>query len=147
MKHKNKALKMRDLFHYKCVIGEDGKEYVTYETSNIKNYEINLFDDCGNFRNGIDRTAFEAVENHVHLSDKVTKHNFDDLCQYGKLLGELMIAKLKYDFPDKHFFVFVTIDLGESMIIRFHQKWENESPYYSENTEYSNECKIITFFA
>ena len=128
-----------DIFHFKSVKGLDNAIYIVYQSSNCLDNEINLYDESGNFRAGFDRTAFEALENHVHLTDKINNRNFKSLCQQGKLLGELMIAKLKYDFPDKHFYVYVTIRKGETMIIRFHQDWEGESPYYNdsewENTE------------
>lgn len=49
---------------------------------------------------------------------------------------------LSFSFPDKHFVVFVTIT--DSMIIRFHQKWENE-PYYYSNENFGNNEYMISF--
>lgn len=120
--------------------------YVVYKNANISDNEIKIFDENGEFCNGIDRTTFEAVENHIHITSRVTKRNFDCLCNQGNLLGELMLAKLKYDFPDKCFYVFVTIEIGESMIVRFHQKWDNELPYIDKNADYGNKCRVLTFF-
>ncbi len=32
------------------------------------------------------------------------------------------------------------------MIVRFHQKWDNELPYIDKNADYGNKCRVLTFF-
>lgn len=77
-----------------------------------------------------DRTAFEAVENHVHILDDITPGEFKKLLPVAESLGNMLLCCLKKRFPDRKFFVFVSIHVGDSFIIRFHQKWENEAQYY-----------------
>ncbi len=146
MLSKKSFLRARKIFSYKQVIGKDKKAYIVYSSANIKDGEINLLDKNGNFRNGFDRTAFESLENHVHITDKVFMSNFNNLCNQGELIGQLMLAKLKLDFPDKHFYVFVTIQIRESMIVRFHQRWENEDPWINVDDPYWQTQKGLKVF-
>ena len=44
-----------------------------------------------------------------------------------------MLNALVYSYPTKSFYVYVTIELHDSFIIRFHQKWDGEEPYYDPN--------------
>ena len=75
--------------------------------------------------------TFEALDSHFHLIDNIRRYDKQLLIDFGKKIGKLLIDRLSFSFPDKHFVVFVTIT--DSMIIRFHQKWENEPYYYKEN--------------
>ena len=102
---------------------------MVFKTSNIKDDEIDILNKTHNLQMGLDRTSFESLENHIHITEKVKKRDFDMLCKHGEVLGELMLLKLKNDFPDRQFFVYVTVQVGDSMIIRFHQKWEDEAPW------------------
>lgn len=47
-----------------------------------------------------------------------------DLCR-------IVLFKLKSQYPEKNFVVYVSIKLNDSMILRFHQKWDGEEPYYN----------------
>lgn len=76
-----------------------------------------------------DRTAFEASENHIHLLDHVTRKEFQALLPLAPQLGALLLASLKQTFPEKHFMVFVSVHLHDSLIIRSHQKWPGEPPF------------------
>ena len=62
--------------------------------------------------------------------DKITKKEFKSLIPISKQLGNTLLNCLKCKYPDKQFVVFVSIHLRDSMIVRFHQKWEGEEPYY-----------------
>lgn len=124
-----------DIFDFKTVTDKDGNEYVIYANSSIENADFDIED----------KTQFEAVENHVHLVDNVKKSDFNDLIEIGKVLGETQSNALKSNFPDKEFCVFVTVDIGESMIIRFHQVWENEPVYYNPDDFNSDKTKVLMF--
>ena len=76
-----------------------------------------------------DRTAFEASENHVHLLDHITRREFHTLLPLAPQLGELLLVSLKHAFPEKHFIVYVSVHLNDSLIVRFHQKWPGELPF------------------
>ena len=65
-----------------------------------------------------DRTGYEAVLNHVHLFS-------------GPLPPEELaeVRALEQTFPGKRFAVFLTLN-PEDGILRFHQLWPGEVPYY-----------------
>jgi hypothetical protein len=110
--------KFAGLFSFKTIIDEQKNEYVVF-----LNNPLQFVKDIS------DRTAFEALENHVHLVDKVKRNEFNDLIAVGETLGKALLATLKQNYPQKHFYVFVSIDLKDSFIIRFHQQWKGEEPY------------------
>lgn len=109
-----------DLFEYKIISDSNGVEYVVYKSSSIESKDLADVED---------RTAFEALENHVHLIDNIKKSDYGSIVELGKVLGEVMLNNLKCNFPNKSFVVFVT--LTDSFIIRFHQKWDNEPEYFT----------------
>lgn len=124
-----------EMFDFKTVTDENGNEYVIYANSVLSEIGSELKD----------KTQFEAVENHIHLIDNVKKYDFDELIEIGKVLGETQLSVLKSKYPDKEFCVFVTVDIGESMIIRFHQVWENEPVYYNSDDFNSEKTRVLMF--
>ena len=81
-----------DLFVFKTISDEKGNEYVllsTNEYNSIENIE--------------DKTAFEAIENHVHLLDRIKKEEFESLIPIAKNLGQALTSNLKIQFPTKKF--------------------------------------------
>ncbi len=125
-----------NLFEFKTVTDKNGNEYVIYAESKISEKDIDDVED---------KTQFEGVENHIHLIDNVKKNEFNDLVEIGRVLGETQLNALKSKYHDKEFCVFVTVDIGESMIIRFHQVWENEPVYYNLNDFNSDKTKVLMF--
>ncbi len=126
---------LSNIFSFKTVSDKDGNEYVLFTYSNINKIDFEIDD----------KIQFEAVENHVHLSDNIKKKDFDKAVEIGKILGETLLNALKEKYPDKEFCVFVTVDVGNSMIIRFHQVWENEPVYYNPDDFNSDKTKILMF--
>ena len=124
------------LFAFKTILDEKGNEYVVYLDSAVENLT------------GIeDKTVFEALENHVHLLDNIKPKEFEPLISIGSDLGKALLASLKFKYPDKRFFVYVTIN-SDSFIIRFHQRWEGESPYINPDDFMNHKTeKIIRFQA
>lgn len=49
---------------------------------------------------------------------------------FCKINYENLIENLKTSFPNKHFYVYLDCDFNDHIIVRFHQLWENEEPYY-----------------
>lgn len=123
------------VFNFKTVTDKNGNEYVICADSNITEIDFEIDD----------KTQFEAFENHIHLIDNIKKSDFDELIKIGRILGETQLNVLKSKYPDKEFCVFVTVDVGESMIIRFHQVWENEPVYYNPDDFNSDKTKILMF--
>lgn len=124
-----------EMFDFKTVTDENGNEYVIYANSVLNEIGSEIED----------KTQFEAVENHIHLIDNVRKSDFEELVEIGRILGETQFNALKAKYPDKEFCVFVTVDIGESMIIRFHQVWENEFVYYNPDDFNSDKTKVLMF--
>lgn len=107
------------LFQFKTITDEQGNEYVLFAHNGLSSIT------------GIsDRTEFEACENHVHLLEKLKKNDLRASLDAAKVLAQALLDVLRFRFPHKQFIIFVTAHIGDSMIIRFHQKWENEDPYY-----------------
>lgn len=124
------------LFSFKTIADDCGNEYVVFDDSTITP-EI--------LKNISDKTEFEALENHVHLLEKITKKEFENGVEVSNLLGKSLLNCLRQKYPNKHFFVYVSIDLKDSMIIRFHQKWENEEPYYNSD-DFGKNTKLFMFY-
>ncbi len=119
------------LFDFKVIRDEDNNEYVLFKHSKLERVD-----------HIIDKTEFEAVENHIHICDRIRKEDFSLLLIIANRLGKALLNCLKANFPLKEFVVFVT--LSDSMIIRFHQKWGDEY-YYNLIDLDSNEFKIVMF--
>lgn len=124
-----------EMFEFKTVSDKNGNEYVIYAHSGIT--EIGFVIE--------DKTQFEAVENHIHLINSIKKSDFEELVEIGRVLGETQLNVLKAKYPDKNFCVFVTVDVGDSMIIRFHQVWEDEFAYYNPDDFNSEKTKVLMF--
>ena len=137
------------LFEFRTIKDTAGNEYVFYrffDTSFLEESDI-LPNPEERTIKGMDRTALEAVDNHIHIVDNPKRKDFEKLCVAGEKLGKMMLAKLKYDFPDKKFCVFVTIEIDETMTIRFHQQWDGESYYFNpEDYKDKKVVKIMGFY-
>ncbi|MDR1565542.1 MAG: hypothetical protein LBS74_11350 [Oscillospiraceae bacterium] len=124
---------LTNLFYFKAIYDPKGTEFIVFSQC--------PFDSLQNCIT--DKTEFEALENHVHLIEHVTKEEFNKLAPIAKNLGQALLNALKFNYPNKSFVVYVTIDLHDSLIIRFHQKWEGEEPYYPADFNSSAILKII----
>ncbi|MBQ7956854.1 MAG: hypothetical protein IJ279_02360 [Clostridia bacterium] len=124
------------LFSFRTISDDCGNEYVVFSDSAITSADL---------KNISDRTEFEALENHVHLLEKVTKKEFENSDEVLDALGTSVLNCLRQKYPDKHFYVYISVDLKDSMIIRFHQKWKNELPYYSDNN-FGKSTKLFAFY-
>ena len=119
---------------FKIITDENDTEYVVFENSML------------NSVTGIsDKTEFEALENHLHVLDNISLKEFKRLSPIAESLGNLLLCCLKQKFPCKDFVVFVSMRVRDSLIIRFHQKWENEAPYYNPN-DYTGATEKVFWF-
>lgn len=126
--------RISDLFHYKMIRDPAGTEYVVLEISSLT--EIHAQED---------KTAFEALENHVHLVEGISKKEFEALIPVAQKLGPAVLNSLTACFPEKKFAVYVSVTMGQSMIVRFHQQWENELPYYNPADFASGQDRVFAF--
>lgn len=123
-----------DLYEFKIIRDEYNTEYVVFQNSHL---------DC--VEEVDDKTEFEALENHRHLLDKIRKNEFTRLFPIAESLGKSLLGCLKRDFANKHFVVFVSLRVGDSLIVRFHQKWAGEEPYYNPGDFSDSEEKVFMF--
>ena len=79
-----------------------------------------------------DKTYLEAYENHFHICGKVKKSVQQIAFTSAKLITNNLIQKLKIKFPNKKFYVYLDCDFKDHIIIRFHQIWKDEDPYYDK---------------
>lgn len=122
------------LFQFKTVLDERRREFVLFQKSSVDAIS------------GIaDKTAFEALENHVHLLDHIKAAEFDPLTRIARALGQAVLGALEAYDPRKHFRVYVSVKLRGSMIIRFHQVWDGEEPYYHPDDFTSSREKVFAF--
>jgi hypothetical protein len=77
-----------------------------------------------------DRTGIEALENHVHIFDCVKKRYRKDVKLISEAIAQNLFRALKLEFPEKKFVVFLELNYKDSVIVRFHQVWENEKLYF-----------------
>ncbi len=124
------------LLQFKTIKDSQGNEYVLFA-------ENKLSDPIEGIE---DRTAFEAVENHIHILKDIKRKEFDKLGSSAKAVGEVVFNKLQLAYPDKKFVVYVSLKLGDSMIVRFHQVWDGEEPYYDVTSFNSNRQKMYCFY-
>lgn len=121
---------------FKTITTQCGEEMVFFKNAIIQ--DIDLVDD---------KTEFESSENHIHLLNNVKRHEFDALIPVAQNLGKLLLGNLKYYYPSKQFMVFVSLKLNDSMIIRFHQVWENEEPYCNPEEYVKDNERVFMFKA
>ena len=77
-----------------------------------------------------DRTGYEAVWNHVHLfSGPLPPEELAKVRTLALAAAQDLRHALEQTFPDKRFAVFLTLN-PEDGILRFHQLWPGEVPYY-----------------
>ena len=77
-----------------------------------------------------DKTQFEAINNHVHVLDRVSRMEMKQLRRLAPSLCQIILHSLCSRYPNKYFYVFASATVHDSFILRFHQRWLNEIPYY-----------------
>lgn len=77
-----------------------------------------------------DRTGYEALLNHVHLfSGPLPPEQLAEAREMALAAARNLRDTLARAFPEKRFAVFLTVN-AEDIILRFHQLWPGEVPYY-----------------
>ena len=116
-------IELKDILFPKFYVAKDSEnnEYVFLKTNNQMTERL---------KNVSDKTQLEAYENHVHICGKIKKRDSQIAYTSAKLITNNLIESLKIKFPDKKFYVYLDFNFTEHIIIRFHQIWKNEEPYY-----------------
>ena len=97
-------------------------EYVFLKTEAERINSLNLVKD---------KTQLEGYENHFHLFGKIRKRYQKKVEVVTNLILQNLINELRQNFPNKKFRVYLDCDFSDHVIIRFHQYWEDEHPYYN----------------
>ena len=98
MKRFNFLQSIVGLFSFKTIADDCGNEYVLFSDNTLTKSDMPDISD---------RTEFEALENHVHLLEKVTKKEFENADEVSNLLGKSLLNCLRQKYCDKHFFLFM----------------------------------------
>lgn len=92
-----------------------------------------------------DNTQCEAVQNHFHLFDKVGMKNANVVIGIGTAIAKNLLNELVKQFPTRKFVVYLEVNPVDSVIIRFHQVWDNEPPYFDLSQKYNDDTKLCEF--
>ena len=84
-----------------------------------------------------DKTAYEDVNNHVHLLDDISDEEFSKLAVDAPILCRLIYNNIKAQYPQKKLAVYVTV-------IRFHQVWPGEPLYYNPEDFSSGDERVFS---
>lgn len=127
--------KLSSSFEYKTVSDIEGSEFVFLRSSAISFIDFQV----------ADKTAFEAVENHVHIIDRIKRKEIPELVKASNIIGQSVLKNLKSCYPERDFVIYISISPDDSMIIRFHQKWHSEMQYYDLNA-FNNTKDVVLMF-
>ena len=91
----------------------------------------------------IDKTQTEAYLNHFHVWGRFRACDEMKIKKLCERIAKNLLERLVCKYNKKKFVVFLEVNSRESIIIRFHQIWENEPTYYDTDyftnvTEFKN---------
>ena len=95
-------------------------------------------------------TAYESFSNHFHLyAGKIRRSEYQTLRKISISTGQNVYEKLLLTYPNCRFRLYVEINVNEGIVLRFHQIWPGELPFYSdsmiENSKLSKKFQIYLF--
>ena len=88
-----------------------------------------------------DKTACESITNRIFIDDFFEYDSIDELRECGVLIAEIWVSRLKAEYSDKSFMVFLTLNEGDSEFpfvsstLRFCLKRDDEPPLTDEQTD------------
>lgn len=109
------------LLHYHVLTDAAGNELLCLYDDHRKTIPLSVKD----------KTAYEAVNNHVHLLDDISDEEFSELVEGAPVLCRLIYTNIKTQYPQKKLAVYVAVSRYDSLTIRSHQVWPGESLYYN----------------
>jgi len=93
----------------------------------------------------VDNTMREATGNHFHLFDKVGIAGRSMALDIGTAIAQNLLCKLARAFPEKKFIVYLTMNIEGATIVRFHQVWADEPPYYDATQPFDDGTELYVF--
>ena len=137
-KYQEQTLKnISSLFSFKINKDDLGNEFVVLSSVGESNgdvlpYSVN------------NKTEYEAMINHIHICERISKEQMKEATLIANSLIHGIYATLKNTYPNRKFVVSATINEEDSFIIRFHQRWPNEPPYYDPKSfDFTNAMLLI----
>lgn len=122
------------LLHYHVLTDEAGNELLCLYDDHRKTIPLSVKD----------KTAYEAVNNHVHLLDDISDEEFSKLVVDAPILCRLIYNNIKAQYPQKKLAVYVTVSRCDSFTIRFHQVWPGEPLYYNPEDFSSGDERVFS---
>ncbi|MCL2284777.1 MAG: hypothetical protein FWC32_00260 [Firmicutes bacterium] len=92
-----------------------------------------------------DKTQCEAISNHFHLFEKVGKAGRVVALEIGTVIARNLLNALTNAFPDKKFIVYLELNIKDTTAIRFHQAWDDESPYFDVAQPFEDGTELYEF--
>jgi len=86
----------------------------------------------------LDKTQCEALVNHYHLFEKMGERNYEKIIEIGRAIANNLYDSLLRSFPSKLFVIYLEVSTKNSTILRFHQIWEGELPYFDMTQIYDD---------
>ena len=80
---------------------------------------------------------------YVHILDKLSPTELDGLKEMAPALCRCIQYTLQAKYPGRQFYVYATASVHDSFILRFHQSWDDEPPYYSPGLSYGDDLFIF----
>ena len=90
-----------------------------------------------------DKTACESSVNRILISELFEYNTIEELRDCGIIIAQIWESRLKAEYPDKSFMIFLTVDEGEedhliSSTLRFCLKGDNEPAWSDSVTDYKS---------
>ena len=111
------------------------EEDVNFHTGESKQINENFIVD--------NKTQWEAMCNHFHLFEKVKMADYAIALEIGTAIAQNLLNELFNIFPDKNFVVYLQLNINETTIIRFHQIWDDEPPYFDTTRPFEDGTRDI----
>lgn len=91
-----------------------------------------------------DKTAYEAVNNHMHLLDDLSDAAFAELAADAPVLCQIIYRNIRLQYPQKRLAVYAEVSRHDSLTVRFHQVWNQERPYWNPEDFASGDARIFS---
>lgn len=86
-----------------------------------------------------DRTGYEATSNEIRINDLIPKAKFKEVLTLAIYTLEQWELLFRSEYPSRKFYLILSCD-SEFVTIRFHQIWQEESPWLVDDIEKYNQA-------
>ena len=104
--------------------------------------EVNL-NDLNHIEHFSNSVQFDSYENHIHILYRIPVFYWGEITKKCDDIGHFLLRRLLKEFPNKSFRVYISINIRQGMIIRFHEKRIDCSNWIEDEKRYSfNQLRI-----